>query len=527
MESKIIIDGKMVDRRTFLKMCGASTGALLLATSFPKIIEATSGKGEYPFEKITIARGDPGNLDTAISMNRNALMMYEHLYDRLVYRDLKMKLIPQLATEWNVINENTWRFKLREGVRFHDGTEFDAEDMKFSMDRIMDPKVASPQLASFRGIQEAVVVNKRTIDLKFDSLPIICPAQLYLSGWPISKEFFYGKDMDFFSTNACGTGMYKLVEWVRGDKLVMEAFDDYWGEPKAPSKYLIWRFIGESSTRVSALKTGDIDIAAFVPPEEISVLEKNPDTKIAHAPTSRIIYIYLRTDRDTPLKNKKVRQAFNYAVDKEAISKSIGLGYLVPLPGQPGTSFHFGTNPNIKAYPYDPQKAKQLLKEAGYPNGFKVSFGSFIGRVLKPEETATAVAGYLREIGIEVQHEISAFSVFYSKWQKKDPPWDMAMMSWGGYSTFDPEGTFPYIIESGGPQSHYSNKEVDSLIAQARVEKNIGKREKLYFKCMEILHDDPPMIYLTANAEIHGYRSRLNFKARADGIMSARMITKP
>lgn len=525
----IIVDGKMVDRRTFLKIAGTAAGSMLLAGSFPGMLEATPGKGEYLFEKVTMCRGgEPQTMDATISVDRVALIMYLHIYDRLVTRDRNtMKLIPQMATGWEIVDNRHWRFKLKKGIKFHDGTEFDADSVKFTMDRIMDPKVASPGAASYRGLKETAVIDKYTVEFRFDKFFPIMTAQLYIVFWPVSRAYYQGKSQDYLATHPMGTGMYKFVEWVRGDKIVLEANENYWGEPKPPSKYLIWRFIPEVATKVAALKTGELDIAANIPPEEIPALEKNPDTKITTSPTSRVMFAYLRTDRDSPLRNKKVRQAFNYAVDKEELCKSIAMGYEKPLQGQPVTDMHFGFNPNVKMYPYNPDKAKKLLSEAGYPNGFKLKMGGPIGRFLKDQEMGTAVVGYLREIGIDVDYRPEPWSIYYPKWKRKDPPWDMVYHGWGGYSTFDPEGTLPYLIETGGPQSRYSNKEVDALIKQGREESHVKKREKIYHKMMEILHDDPPWIYLTTHVDIHGYRSRLTFSARPDELMSARDIGKP
>jgi len=342
----IIVDGKMVDRRTFLKIAGTAAGSMLLAGSFPGMLEATPGKGEYLFEKVTMCRGgEPQTMDATISVDRVALIMYLHIYDRLVTRDRNtMKLIPQMATGWEIVDNRHWRFKLKEGIKFHDGTEFDADSVKFTMDRIMDPKVASPGAASYRGLKETAVIDKYTVEFRFDKFFPIMTAQLYIV--------------------------------------------------------------------------------------------------------------------------------------------------------------------------------------SGYPNGFKLKMGGPIGRFLKDQEMGTAVVGYLREIGIDVDYRPEPWSIYYPKWKRKDPPWDMVYHGWGGYSTFDPEGTLPYLIETGGPQSRYSNKEVDALIKQGREESHVKKREKIYHKMMEILHDDPPWIYLTTHVDIHGYRSRLTFSARPDELMSARDIGK-
>lgn len=530
MKDKIIIDGKEVDRRTFLKIAGTAAGSMLLTASFPGVLEATKGKGEYLFEKVTMARGEePLTLDPDMADVRGELIVSFHMFDRLVTRDREtMKIAPQLATGWKIVNNTNWQFKLRRGVKFHDGTEFDAEDVKFTMDRIMDEKVASPQRASFKGLKETVVIDKRTVELRFDKFFPILTSQLYLAGYPVSKESCQGKSLEWISQHPIGTGIYKFVEWVRGDRIVMEANENYWGKTKAPSKYLIWKWIPEVATKIAALKTGEIDVANNIPPEDIPALEKDPNTKVSFSPTMRIIFVYLRTDRDNPLKNKKVRQALNYAVNKEEICKHIAMGYETPLHGQPLTEAHTGFNPNIKAYPYDPEKAKKLLKEAGYPNGFKVIFGCPIGRYLKDQEEGAAVAGYLREIGIDVDFQPEKWTIYWPKVKKKDPPWDMMLYGWGGYSTFDPEGTIPYLIETGpSPFVHYKNKEVDALAKQGREEADVKKRSKIYHRMMEILHDDPPMIYLVRHADMHGYRSRINFRARPDELMSARDISKP
>ncbi|HWU41579.1 MAG TPA: ABC transporter substrate-binding protein, partial [Candidatus Acidoferrum sp.] len=326
----------------------------------------------------------PENLDPSMNLSSIRAQVGMSLFDSLVGRDTEKRIVPELAESWKLLDENTWQFRLRKGVVFHSGEPFNAEAVRFTVLRVLDPNQKSPNRANIAEISKIEVVDDFTVKLvtrqpyaallnRLIDFPILPP-----------KYTAEGGDQGF-AAKPVGTGPFKFVELVRDDRMVVEAFDKHWrGAPKIPR--IIFRPVPEPFTRVAALRNGELDLITNVPPNLARELEHVPGLKVQRVPSTWIIYLGLNALKK-PLSDVRVRQALNYAIDVDAIIKNVLEGNGRRTPG-PLTPLMFGYDPSVKGYAYDPGRARRLLAEAGYPDGVEVTLDSPDGRYQGDKEIA-------------------------------------------------------------------------------------------------------------------------------------------
>jgi peptide/nickel transport system substrate-binding protein len=341
---------------------------------------------------------DPHTTDDTDSQNAR-FMVYETLL-RYVGGS---QFAPGLATSWTVSEGGKkYRFSLRKGVRFHDGTPFDAEAVKVNLDRLLDPKRDTPAKDYLSTIKTVTVVDDSTveIELKEPFAPFLANLAtgpgLMLSPEAIKK---YGAEM---SKHAVGTGAFTLVEWVRGDHLTFAKNNDYWGTPPKVDRVVI-RLVPEGAARVAALKTGEAQVVLRVPPADAVALQNDPSVNILRTTTERSILFVLNMSRK-PFSDIRVRKAINEAVNRSAIVNGLmrGAGTVMDGPIAPGIT---GAT-RIHPYPYDPSAAKQLLTQAGYAKGVDISAWCPSGRYVLDKEVCEAVQGQVRQVGIQMKLRI-------------------------------------------------------------------------------------------------------------------------
>ena len=269
---------------------------------------------------------DQDTMDPHMHFQRVGILMNINMYDSLLHKNTKLEYEPSLATVWKALNDTTWEFKLRQGVKFHNGDPFSAEDVKFSFDRVLDPNTKSPQYGNIRGIKEVKIIDPHTVHLITDKpFPLLLERVVFFP--IIAKKHFEKVGAQAFAESApMGTGPYKFVEWKRDQYLKMERFNEHWRGP-APIKNLIIRVIPETSTQVAELKTGGVDIVRNLAPDLIPDLKAHPNTYVSTAPILRTHYVMLDM-REAPFTKKEARQAANYAIDRQAIIDKLmgGLG---------------------------------------------------------------------------------------------------------------------------------------------------------------------------------------------------------
>jgi peptide/nickel transport system substrate-binding protein len=364
-----------------------------------------------------------GNLANSMKDDAVITLLYEPL---LMYNEVEAELVPVLAESWELIDGDTWRFHLRKGVRFHNGEPFDARSVKASFDLFMDPEAGSGNLSKFSELAEVKIVDDYTVDFPMDP-----PVGPFLYGFDraymLPPEYLDEVGPVQFTDAPVGTGPYKFIEWEANSFVVLERNEEYWG-PQPSIKTVEFVERAEAGVRLAALEAGEVDIAYLIPPEEVPpLLAKGFDVYSGYL--SGVFTVWLNPNKAPELTDQRVRQAILHAIDNEGLWKSIAGGYGRLCQCQMGGPDAFGYNPDLEWYAYDPEKARQLLTEAGYPDGFTLKFEATMGRTFRDQELVQAVAAQLGEVGIDVEVEFLESGVWIDKLIAGElgPLWNIGM----------------------------------------------------------------------------------------------------
>lgn len=462
----------------------------------------------------------------------------QHIFNPLVFRDENMQPKPALAESWRIVNDTTWEFKLRRGVKFHDGSELTAEDVKFSFERVPTIKNSPSSLTVYTKQIKAIETPDRytvrmTTETPFPLMPI------YLSTIVIvSKKAAQNASTEDFNSGkaAIGTGPFKFVEWVKGERFVLDRFDEYWG-PKAEWTRVTMRPITNATTRVAALLSGDIDIMDAVPTVDLERLKRNPDVVLSSSVTSRLMFLAPDHHRDNsphvtdnagkpitgkgPLRDLRVRQAISKAIDRRAIAARIMDGAAEPTAQLVPRGF-LGFDPSIAVPAYDPEGARKLLAEAGYPKGFRLTMQIPQNRYLNDVATGEAVAQMLTRVGIETKIEAYPIGILLTRATKLE--WSMFMIGFG-IVTGEPTSVMRFIMathdkEKGlgmGNRGRYSNPKFDAILAQAEGTLDDAKRAELLKEAARVgVGNDLGVIPLYHQIHIWAMRKGLTHVPRID-----------
>jgi peptide/nickel transport system substrate-binding protein len=472
--------------------------------------------------KVVIAQGvDPTTLDPHWHEETPAYNVLLNIYDTLLFRDRDLKIIPWLAESWKLVNPTTWEFKIRKGVKFHNGEELDAEAVKFSLDRLRDPEMKNRQAGNFRLVSAVEVVDRFTVRIVTSKPFPTLENQLALRGAVMAPKHFKGKDKVFADRNPVGTGPYKFVRWSKDEQLVLEANDVWWGgAPKV--KTVVFRPIPEHAVRVAALQAGEVDIAVNVPPHLVPVIDKHPRLYVSKAPSVRTIFIPIYTHQfdtankpvgpvDGPTKDKRVRQAIIAAVNPDEIIKTVLEGQAIRA-ATPLTSKHFGFDKALQPVNQDPNQVKKLLTDAGFPNGIDLTLNSPDGRYLKDKEVAEAVAGQLTKAGIRARVRTFEWATYLNQMvyiHKANP---MYLIGWGN-TTWDADGTLLPLWRSGNQMSNNFSPDFDGMIDEAQTSVDPKRRLELYAKAQRLMLDDGAVLPLYQQMDLYGVSKRVGFQA--------------
>jgi len=500
------------------KMIGI-LAALVAATAMSLPISGLAA----PEGQIVIAQGgDPSTLDPHMHAENFTFAVVHNVFDHLARRSVRSGQLahdPGLATSWTTVNATTWEFKLRPGVKFHNGEEFNAEAVKFSIERVLNPDQKARWRWAFADIERVEVVDPLTVRIVTKApFPTLITNLAFCM--PIMPPKYVREKGDaHVATNPVGTGPFKFVRWRKDDELVLEANEVHWrGAPKV--KNVVFKPIPDESTRVASLVTGQVDIARGVPPSLVKQIDDNPRTRVAKVPSALNIHVTLDTLKEGPLRDRKVRQAINYGVDKDAIIRAIleGNGGAV---GGPLTPVMFGFAPEVKPYPYDPERAKRLLAEAGFAQGLSLTLNSPNGRYLKDKEVNEAIAGQLGKIGVRTQVVTHEWGSYVGKWPDGLVP--MYMLGWAG--SWDADGILYPLLRSGQRFSRWSSPDFDALIDKARRTLDQAERVKLYRQASQLAHDEAPWLFLFHGMDIYGVnRAVLDWEPTSDESTSTLML---
>lgn len=435
------------------------------------------------------------------------------IHQPLLTRDSKGNLAPCLAVSWKQIDSTTWEFKLRAGVKFQNGEEFDANTVKANIERIIAPPKGLNTYGYIIGVTGAEVVDKLTVRIKSKvPMPLLPAALPLLSMLPLSE--IKNKAPAEIAAHPVGAGPFEFVEWVKDDHLTLKAYDGFWnGAPKI--KTLEFRAIPEDDVRVSALIAGDVDIITNVPISSLKQLAACKDVEVYRAPGPRIIYVGINNMKEGPLHNPLVRVALNLAIDKDAIFTYILSGMGVSY-GQPVSSIMTGYNPSIKPYPYDSEKAKSLLAQVGYPNGFSINFDCSFGRFSKDKEIAEIIAAQLSKIGVSAQINSMDWSTYSKKRVGRE--FSGLFLASLGYGTYDGYSLLVDGLKTNAQFSFYSNPELDAAIDKIAAMNDSDRRESALQSAMALVHDDAAWIFLgsldtifAARKDLKDYRNIIEY----------------
>ncbi|WP_042143638.1 ABC transporter substrate-binding protein [Paucisalibacillus sp. EB02] len=468
------------------------------------------------YELLTIA--NPADITTLDPHNNNVITtsaVLVNIYNRLVARDENGEFIPELATEWEKVDDTTWEFKLNPDVTFHNGDAFTAEDVKFSLERVAKDTTLQ-QNSTFRQIESVNVLDDTTVQIITGEPD---PQLLSRLATPAASIFpaahFEEVGAEEFFANPVGTGPYKYSAWERDDQVELVKFADYFaGEPKWETVH--FSVVPEDSTRVSELLTGGIDIAFNIPTADMERIDENDGTHVALAPIQRVIQLWLSTEEGEPTADPKVREAIELAIDNQVIIDEILLGSATPTRTHvaPG---NFGADESLyDTYLYDPERAKELLAEAGYEDGVtvEISVNNYY------TEMAEVVVGMLAEVGITADIELIEQSQFANRLFGEDLD-EGVFVGWGN-DMFD--GSVLELFKSDNVTS-YSNPEVDALLEEAAYNMDEEERADQYKQVQQILAEDRAVVYLFQLEGRYGVNDRINYAPRLDELYYVDEIT--
>jgi peptide/nickel transport system substrate-binding protein len=474
-----------------------------------------SATASQPGDLVIINTTDAVSMDPLVEWMTDGMVMMKQMYDQLVDFDNAGKIRYCLAVSHDLVDEKTWRLKLRQGVKFHNGDPFTAQDAKFTLERILDPNMKCTYRARYATFEAINVIDDYTLEIKTKIPDPIVLNRLAFFPRIVPKKYIEEKGLDHFRTNPVGTGPFRFVKWVPKGELVMAANEAWWGGvPKV--KRLVFRSVPEMASRVSELQAGGAHIVTGVPAFMVPQLAKTKDLEIQSPTSLRVIFFPINILTEGPLKDKRVRQALNYAIDKEAIIKGILKGSAI----QTSTIISplaFGYDETIRPYPYDPAKAKALLREAGYEKGLKLTVNSPSGRYPNDKEVAGAISEMLRKIGIDANLQIQESGTYVAKFIKHEL--EGIFLIGMSYLSYDVDSIYGFL-DPKNPYCHYNNPEIYSLVQEAQALMNVDKRKLVASQLQRRMHEEATHIFLYNQIDNYGVSKKVKgFKARQDDYM--------
>ncbi len=458
------------------------------------------GGREAPVETVSTLRVAvptfPNSLDASIAAERNAQNVAWQMFDSLVWANEQNIIEPALARDWDVSDDGTtYTFYLREDVVFHNGEPFNADAVVYSWERGTQPHI---EWSDRWGRAESVeAIDEYTVRITTEEPDPLLLGVMAQHWNIIPPQYTQEVGDDGFSQAPVGTGPFEFVEWVREGRIVMRANPNYWREGLPRVDEVVFRPIPESSTRMAAIQTGEVDIVNRLTVEQADALEGVPGVNVVTYPIDRVFYIAfnnLTTGVGEPTEDPLVRRAMNYAVDRQAIIDSL-FGGRAQLATGLMTESNLGYDHSIEPYPYDPDRARELLAEAGYPDGFEMGFAAPAGAYTNFEQVAEAIQGYLADVGIVTDLEIMESGRYWDlEAEKALPP--LFGDSWSERSG----ESLPRLLGALGGWdasfSAWSDPTIDDYLARIGVTVDQDERAQLYRELHRFMYDDPPFIYL-------------------------------
>ncbi len=463
-----------------------------------------------------------------------------HIFDSLIQTDEKQRLTPSLAVSWKPLDDTTWEFKLRKGVKFHDGTPFTADDVIFTMQRAPNVPNSPASFAGYTKGKKLIKVDDYTLHIKTERPYPLMPNDLSTFSI-VSSKIGKGATTDSYNSgkSAIGTGPYKFSAYIPGDKIVVIRNDDYWGGKPKWDK-ITFKPIKSGPSRVAALLAGDVDLIEGVPTADIENLKKNPKVQLSQGVSNRVIYLHIDQFRDdspfvkandggkikNPLKDVRVRMAISKAINRDAIVEHVMEGVAIKA-GQLLPEGFFGISKKLKPVDYDPEGAKKLLAEAGFPDGFRLTIHGPNDRYINDAKIAEAIAQFLTRVGIKTEVVTMPRSVYFKRASRggpnKTPEFSLVLLGWGA-GTGEPSSPLKSLIHTydkergfgAANRGRYSNAAVDKMIEDALATVDDTKRAALLAKATEVAIGDGAIIPLHYQVSTWAAKKGISYKARTD-----------
>ena len=491
------------------------------------IVVLTFGMAHAQSGRLVIAQGvDATTMDPNDHRETPTGNVTANIFDPLMKRAVDGGLIPWLVTEATPIDDLTWELQLREGVTFHNGEAFDAEVAKFNFDRLTDSDVPLRTSDLWTSVSEVTVEGPYTIRVH-TARPLATFLTQLTQIFMVPQTYLEENGAAHFASNPVGSGPYRFVRWNRDQEVVLAAFDDYWyGAPSIQE--IVFRPIPESSSRVAELVTGGVDIITNLSPEAVPLVSGSGQAVASTVPSIRNIFIVLNVTGEGPLDDPRVRAALNHAVDKDTIIRTI-LGGDGVANGCPLNPYMYGyVEALCDPFPFDPERARELLAEAGYADGFTFTMGSPDGRYLNDRQVAEAVVGQLAAVGVRAELRVQEWSSYVGQVLERSVPTDAWLIGWGN-SQFDADNTmfsllYGGTIEGGAPRSVFTylyDATLDALLAEARATVDQARRAELYAEGLALVRDAAPWIFLYQQVDIYGVGTRVDWEPRPDELIWA------
>lgn len=494
-----------ISRRDFLKT-GATLGAgAILAPYISRDAFAASR------DRITIYHSSVA--DSLHPYRHSSSPIYgnwQHIMEPLVEYDYKRKDYNGILAESWEYQGKRWVIRLKKGIKFHNGATLSSKDVAFSIDRMKDEKGGSLQAPNFKDVAEVQTPDDQTV-IFVTKQPLAVFLDRLENRFILSKAAGekYGDQMD---QNPIGTGPYKFVSYQRGGNFVFTRNDDYWGG-KSDIKEVLFRKVTEDAARLAALESGQADLINNVPVHEVARLQRHPRVNVEKIEGLRMFFLAFNVAHK-PFDNKLVRQAVNYSVDGPAIIKNIfdGIGYSI---NGPVGSNVLGADPKLKRYPYDPKKAKELLAQAGYPNGCDIPLHYSAGRYPKDTEVCQVVAAQMVKGGFRVELISQEWAIFWENSGVNGGKLPFYYIGRG--SLTDADTLYDQYFRTGTTKrSNFSNPEIDKLVEEQQKTPDMKKRTAILQQAGKLIMEEAPFVPLYNLADIYGVAKNVNWKLRPD-----------
>ncbi|WP_240159865.1 ABC transporter substrate-binding protein [Paenibacillus aceris] len=472
--------------------------------------------------------GMPTDMETFDIHNHNISSteaIHINMFSYLFKRNSDLEIKPDLVESYRVVDDTTWNFKLKKGITFHNGDPLSSADVKYTLERVAKDQ-SLKENPNYKQIKEVKIID----DLNFLILtngpqPALLNRLSRIGSGILPKNYIEKNGFEYFLTHPVGSGPFKFVEWVRDDHITLEAFDQFYGGRVKEWDRVVFRKLPVDLNRVNELKAGGIDIAVNLPPDMVQVISAQNDVTTLTSASNRVGLLAVRNTKGLATANPKVREAIDLAINKKALIDNALGGYGIQTRTRV-TPGNFGADPSLfNTSLYNPEKAMQLLKEAGYANGLTITLSAPLGVYTKDKEVAEMVQTMLGKVGIKVNLELmdrTKLREMRSAGKNKE----LLLLSYGN-SLFDADNALD-LYRSGKAKTEldYSNKEVDDLLSAALINMNPKDRIAQYQQIQKIIANERPHIYLYNEQGLYGVKKTINFKPRTDEMIYVPEITK-